>query len=105
MADMFDRWWQVAKDFFYSLILSLQTILKDICIWFFDAVMGLAVMLLGGMGDIFSSLNVAQYINAIPGDVASVLSLIGLSEATGMIIIAITIRLMLQLIPFTRLGS
>lgn len=105
MADMFDRWWQVAKDFFYSLILSLQTIIKDIFIWFFDSVMGLAVMLLGGMGDVFSSLNVAQYINGIPSDVASVLSLIGLSEATGMIIIAITIRLMLQLVPFTRLGS
>lgn len=105
MKAMLESWWTAAKDFFYSLILSLQTIIKDAAIWLFDSFMSLAVTVLGGMGDMFSALNVAQYISAIPPDVQNVLALIGLGECTGMIIVAIGIRLLLQLIPFVRLGS
>lgn len=105
MGDMFARWWQVCKDYFYSLILSLQVMIKDVFIWLFDAFMSLAVTILNGMGDLFSALDVTQYISAIPADVANVMSLIGLGTAMGMIITAISVRLLLQLIPFVRLGS
>lgn len=105
MLDMFESWWTAAKDFFYSLILSLQVIIKDAFIWLFESFMSLAVMILSGMGDMFAALNIAQYISAIPPDVQNIMALIGFGECMGMVIVAVGIRLLLQLIPFTRLGS
>jgi len=41
----------------------------------------------------------------IPPEILNILSLIGIPQALGIIVAAIGIRLLLQLIPFTRLGS
>ncbi|MOA59084.1 hypothetical protein D3C78_1836160 [compost metagenome] len=42
---------------------------------------------------------------AIPAEVLNVLGLLGAGEAVAIIISAIGVRMLLQLIPFTRLGS
>jgi len=42
---------------------------------------------------------------SLPADVINVLGLLGVGQASAIIISAITIRLTLQLIPFVRLGS
>lgn len=101
ILDMFNT----MKEFIYRILLSLYDMFKDVFIWIYDSVLGLIASILNGIGNLFDGLNVAQYFEAIPADVANVMSLIGFGQATGIIIGAITIRLILQLIPFTRLGS
>lgn len=88
-----------------ALALTIYTFLKDALLWFFEQSMILVTLILDGMGDLFSGLNVTQYFDAIPPEVGWVMNQLGVGEATGMIVSAIAIRLMLQLIPFTRLGS
>lgn len=105
MLDWLSNTWNEAKQFFYSLVLTVQEIFKDIFIWLFDSFMDISLLAISGLDSFFSGLDVASYINALPPEVSYYASAIGLSQAMGMIIIAITIRLILQLIPFVRLGS
>ena len=88
-----------------ALVLTIYTFLKDSLLWFFEQSLILVTLILDGMADMFSGLNITQYFDAIPPEVGWVMNQLGIGEATGMIISAVLIRLTLQLIPFTRLGS
>lgn len=92
-------------DFFKRIWLSFIDFMEDFFLWIVDITLSLLETILNTFGYLFSMLDVTQYISAIPPDVSNVLSLIGLGEAMGIIITAGTIRLILQLIPFVRLGS
>ncbi|MEN3159613.1 DUF2523 family protein [Alkalimonas sp. NCh-2] len=92
-------------DMLKTLAYTLLTMIKDALMFIFEQLMLLIIFLLDALGDLFSALDITQYIAGIPPDMAWVLQQIGLGQAISMIIIAITIRIMLQLIPFTRLGS
>ena len=92
-------------DFLYSLLLTLLDMLKDLFFWIIEQLLDLTLLIISGLDSFFSGLDVAQYINALPPEVQYFASAVGLSQAMGMIIIAITIRFLLQLIPFVRLGS
>ncbi|KGD62914.1 hypothetical protein T9A_00234 [Alcanivorax jadensis T9] len=70
----------------------------------FDLLMGLAVTLLDALGQQLN-FDPQQYINALPGEVLNVMGALHLGSATLIITAAIVIRLLLQLIPFVRLGS
>lgn len=96
----FAAWlWGLAK----AAVLTVFDMLKDVFFWIIDTVLGFVMVLLGSLD--FSAFNPAAYIAAIPADITNVLGLIGLGEATAIIVFAIGIRIVLQLIPFTRLGS
>lgn len=90
---------------FKAICLTIYTFVKDALLWFFEQSLILVTAILDGMGDLFSGLNITQYFDAIPPEVGWVMNQLGLGEATGMIVSAIIIRLTLQLVPFTRLGS
>ncbi|MDF5683562.1 DUF2523 family protein, partial [Vibrio parahaemolyticus] len=47
----------------------------------------------------------SQYMTSIPPTVSWVFAAVGVPQCLSIILAAITIRLLLQLIPFTRLGS
>ena len=49
--------------------------------------------------------DITNYINGMPTEVLGIVNAIGLGEAIGMIMAAGTARLLMQLIPFVRLGS
>lgn len=87
-----------------SMMETLWDILKDFFLWVVDETMGLAVSLLNVAFAGFD-FNPGDYIDALPDEVTNILGLIGLGEATTIIMAAIMIRLLLQLIPFVRLGS
>jgi hypothetical protein len=55
--------------------------------------------------DGFALFNPAQYVSALPADVVNMVGLIRVGEALAIILAAILIKLTLQIIPFTRLGS
>lgn len=107
--------WQTFTDWLYGVFVALfQKIeslaytffdmLKDVFFWLFDTIMGFAVQLL----DVVSfpaTFQPTQYISALPPEVSNMMGLIGLNEATTIIVTAIIIRIGLQLIPLVRLGS
>jgi hypothetical protein len=88
-----------------SFLLSLASMLQDFFVWVMDQLLSLSVMAIDGTGTLFDGLNIAGYINDLPPEVGWVLQQTGIGQAMGIIIAAITIRIILQLIPFTRLGS
>ncbi len=101
-ATAFDQLLLVIK----SLVQTLFGMLKDIWFWIFDVTTDLVVEIVNGLGDLFSiDFNPAQYISGLPADVVNVIGVIRLGEALAIILGAIVIKIILQLIPFTRLGS
>lgn len=94
-----------ALDFFYRLMLTIITLLQDMLFGIFDVLMKVVETIVSGLAAFMQPIDISQYITAIPPGVAGVLGLVGLPQAMVMITTAITIRIILQLIPFTRLGS
>lgn len=77
----------------------------DLGVWIFEQFMGLSIAILNSLSFDFDSLNVTKYITALPPETVNMMGLIGLGQAMAIIIGAIGVRIVLQLIPFTRLGS
>lgn len=91
-------------DLFVKVFESLWLILQDVVCWAFESILELVAAILGTFD--FSALTAqAGAWAGLPASTLEVLAAIGLSQALGLVITAIGIRLMLQLIPFTRLGS
>lgn len=91
-------------DLVKAVFVAFWDICTDLFSWAFDSFLGIAVSALS----VFDFSGLTAYAGAwagLPAQLLEVLSAIGLSTAVGMIVTALGIRLMLQLIPFTRLGS
>lgn len=76
----------------------------DVPAWCFDQVLGVVVEMVGALD--LSGLD--QYQNtwtSLPAELANAAAYLGIMEAGVIIATAIMIRLALQLVPFTRLGS
>ncbi len=100
------------KELFQQLIDVLAAIpemilelLKDIFFFFFDLIMSCVEMILLTAIEFFEPVDIGQYMSGFPPEASWVLGQIGLPQALAMIITAIGVRIILQLIPFTRLGS
>lgn len=88
---------QLAKD--------VYEMLTDIPVWCFDQILGLVT---GAVGELdLSGLDTytAGAWTTLPGEVINALAYLGAAEVSVIILTAIGIRLVLQLIPFVRLGS
>ncbi|EHA1124342.1 DUF2523 domain-containing protein [Vibrio navarrensis] len=101
IVDLFNQ----LLEFLYRLLISLVDMLKDLFIWLLDGVMSAVGVLLQQCLDLIKPIPISEYLSGIPSDVAWILSVIGIPQCIGIIMTAITIRILLQLIPFTRLGS
>ncbi|OFZ92323.1 MAG: hypothetical protein A3F74_15945 [Betaproteobacteria bacterium RIFCSPLOWO2_12_FULL_62_58] len=77
----------------------------DLGVWFFEQLLKLVISIMNTISFDFSAFNPGQYISALPADVVNMLGLIRVGEALAIIVAAIVVRVTLQLIPFTRLGS
>lgn len=105
MLDWFADRWNEFIDFMWRLVLSLFDMLKDFFYWIIEQLFSVGVLLLDSVGSLLSGLDVAQYFSAIPPEAAYMLSITGFSQATGMIVTCLSIRFILQMIPFVRWGS
>ncbi|MBF9000485.1 VSK receptor [Vibrio nitrifigilis] len=92
-------------EFFYKLFLSLVDALKDLFAWVFDQIFDLIEVVISYIMTLFAPFDLSELTDSIPSTAAWVLSNIGLPNCLVLIATAIGIRLVLQLIPFTRLGS
>ncbi|NBD21954.1 DUF2523 domain-containing protein [Aquabacterium fontiphilum] len=87
-----------------AAFVAIWHVLTDIVCWAFDQLLSLAVSILSAFD--FSALSSqAGAWAGLPASLIEVLQAIGLTTCLGLIVSAITIRVLLQLIPFTRLGS
>ena len=105
MLDWFAARWNDFIDFFYSLLLSLFDILKDLFYWVLEQLLSFGAIILDGVGSLMTGLNVSQYMTFLPSETIHIISIVGLGEAMGMIVTCLTVRFFLQLIPFVRWGS
>ena len=103
--DIFFDVFKAITDFFKIMLLTALDMLKDLFFFIFDALMTLMVALLSGLGSLFSALNFTNVLDGMPSEVLNIIGLIGLGQCMAFIVTALIIRITLQLIPFTRLGS
>ena len=101
LVDLFNK----LLEFLYQLLLTLFDMLKDIFLWIVEQVMNAVNMVLPSVFALFAPVDMSQYMTFIPPTVAWVFAAVGVPQCLSIILAAITIRLLLQLIPFTRLGS
>lgn len=104
ILQFFKDLWFALNDLLKSIVYTVFDMLKDVFYWAVDLCMGLAKTLLAGVLGT-PELSLAQYFTVLPVGTREVIARIGLVEALAVIAIAIGIRMLLQLIPFTRLGS
>jgi hypothetical protein len=91
-------------ELFVKVFVAAWDFVQDAACWVFESALKLAITILGGFD--FSGLSAALGSWAgLPASTLEVLSAVGFSQALGLVLTACGIRLMLQLIPFTRLGS
>ena len=100
------------KDLFQQLVdglgyilTSILELVKDGFYFFFDLFMTVIDTIILSAIALFEPIDIGQYMSGFPPEAAWVLGQIGLPQALGMIVSSIGIRIILQLIPFTRLGS
>lgn len=86
------------------VITAIKDILVDVACWVLDQFLTIAQSALGAL-DFSAFSTFAGYWNLLPAETVNFLGLIGFGYAMSIVIAAILIRLVLQLIPFTRLGS
>lgn len=83
---------------------ALWDLVRDAACWPFEQLMDVVVMAVAAVD--LSGLNgYSTAWGSLPAEIINVLGLLGVGEASVIIVTAIGIRLVLQLIPFTRLGS
>lgn len=90
---------------FQSFILTLWDMLKDFLLLIVDLFMDLGLSILDGLASVLQLIDLSQYISGMPPEVQTVFANTGLGAAVGMVMLAGSTRLLLQLIPFVRLGS
>ena len=105
MLDWLQETWNEAKEFLYSIVLTVLELLKDLAIWIFESFLEISILAIHGLDSVFAGLDIASHINSLPPAVSFYASSLGLSQAMSMIIISLGIQFLLQLIPFVRLGS
>ena len=104
IANFFNDLLQTLLDFLKSIVYTLFDMFKDVFYWLFESLIIAGKTLLAGvLGN--PDFSMAQYFTALPADVRNVIALTGLPECILLIMVAIGLRLTLQLIPFVRFGS
>lgn len=89
----------------YAAVATVGVLFENILLTILDGFFIVGRLALDGVGAMLQPFGIQQLFDALPPDVLGMMNAIGLPEALGMIISAITVRLFMQLIPFVRLGS
>lgn len=92
-------------DILGALINSIYNMLCDAYYSICNTTISIITYFVDMVFSLLQPLDLSQYLNGLPSDAVNVLCLVGFPQALGMILISLTIRFTLQLIPFVRLGS
>ncbi|NAW64326.1 DUF2523 family protein [Photobacterium halotolerans] len=105
MYDWIIDLFNILLNFLYNLVVSLANMLKDLVYILFEELLEASKFVVSTISNLLTPIDMSQYFTGLPSSIGWVFGQVGLPQAIAMIITAITIRLILQLIPFTRLGS
>ncbi|MDW6004440.1 DUF2523 family protein [Vibrio mangrovi] len=105
MLNWFVNRWNDLIDIIFSVFLDVWNFLVDIFCFLFETIFNVVISLVSGLGTALSSVSVPQYLTFLPESMLNVMSIVGINEASVIIVTALIIRFTLQLIPFIRLGS
>ena len=89
---------------FVAVFTALYHLVTDVVCWGYDGMLGVAVSALDSV-DLSALSNQTSSWGQIPADLVVAMGVLRIGEAAAIITAAIGIRVVLQLIPFTRLGS
>lgn len=92
-------------DIAYAAVATVGVVISDILLTILDGFFIIGQLALDGVALTLQGLDLGDYLTLLPDGTRAYLSAIGITEAMGIIIAAIIARLLLQLIPFVRLGS
>lgn len=87
-----------------AVFMAAWDFLQDAFSWVLDQLLGIAVSAANAL-DLSALQGHANDWSIMPAEIVNVMQLSGLAVAIPIVVAAIGIRLVLQLIPFTRLGS
>lgn len=87
-----------------AIFKAAYEMLSDVGCWFVEQALTVAVSAAGSLDVSGITTNLNAW-GSLPSEVMNILALIGVGTAITIITAAIGVRLVLQLIPFTRLGS
>ena len=89
---------------FVAVFVAGWDFIRDAATWVFEEALKLAVSAMSAI-DVSGMTSAGQWWGGLPAEIMNMLGLVGFPIAMGIIMAAVAIRLVLQLIPFTRLGS
>ncbi|WP_111876916.1 DUF2523 family protein [Paracidovorax anthurii] len=89
---------------FVAVFEALWDLLRDAVCWPFEQIMTIVVSAIDAV-DISGLSDQVGAWGSLPAEIINILGLLGVGTASMIIVSAIGVRLVLQLIPFTRLGS
>ena len=87
-----------------AVILACWDFVRDMLTWPFEQILDIAKKAIDSINVSGVSGSVGVW-GQLPGEVLNILGVLGVGTAIGIISSAIAIRLVLQLIPFVRLGN
>jgi hypothetical protein len=92
---------------FVAVFSSFWLLITDFFCFMLEACFKLVQVVLNSLPgpDSFTLFNPAQYISGLPPDLVNMIGLCRVGECLAILLAAILIKLTLQIIPFTRLGS
>lgn len=91
------------SDMFVAFFVALWDMQKDLACWLFETLFDLVISALESLD--LSALDGFNGWGSLPSEMINILMLMGMHQAIGIVLAAGGIRLILQLIPFVRLGS
>lgn len=91
-------------ELFIQVFVSLWELVTDAFCWVFEQVLDIAISALSAL-DLGPLQSMSSAWGNLPAQVLEVMSALGMGQCFALITAAIGVRLTLQLIPFTRLGS
>lgn len=104
VIDTFVGFWTALLGLVEKVFTSLLVMLKDVFLWLLDQVLGLVTTLLGAV-DLSAISQDYGIFQQIPDSTLNMMGLCGFAQCMAIVGGAIVIRILLQLIPFVRLGS
>ncbi len=88
-----------------AIFQAIWVALQDLFLWVFETCLGLIKSIVSALPIDPQIFNVQEWLNSASPQLLEVFYAIHTPEAIGMIVTCLGIRLLMQLIPFTRLGS
>lgn len=105
IRDFFFDIFKAFTDFLKAMLLTVFDMLKDVVFFIFDIFLGFVIGLFSAFSSLFNAVNFGNAFTGLPPEVLNMLGLLGFGECLGLIVSSLVIRITLQMIPFTRLGS